>query len=1405
MNHNKKKKYLWPFIPLLLFVMLMPFTAISLSLPNKEIEWLAHQKDTMLRYVIPPKYAPILLIENNQPIGVVLEHIKVWEKELGIKTWGVVLNIILSIIGGAIVILSILATLLIWTILRRNRVIISGVKTRFDKQQALLDSVINSIPDLIFVKNMKGVYLACNSPYADFVGQKKEQIIGVNDYKLFDKEIAAEFRNQDRNVLSTGNPFAAEGWVIYPDGTRVLLYTIKIPYVDSSGQIVGLVGTSHDITSRKLAENELADSQQQLKALFEALPVGVVMIGPSGDIREANMISEKILGVSADEHRMRELQSEKGVIIRPDGSEMSAEEYPASRALNGGGVIKNIEMGVIQPDKKVVWINTSAAPISEKAGGGVAMAFEDITERKLAEKDIKKLSRAVEQSPVSVVITNPDGAIEYVNSKFCEVTGYTFEEAFGQNPRILKSESTTPEVYKEMWDKISTGGEWRGELKNRKKNGQEYWESASISPIVSNSGAIEYYLGVKEDVTSRKKIEKQLADTNILMKAMIDSSKDIIIYSLDNQYRYTAFNKAHYEEMKKVYGSEIEIGMNMLGAITIPELIPVIQSNLDRVLNGEAYSEVQQQADSDIYYEFNWGCVRDKNNQIIGLSAFISNISDRKKLEEELKARIKEQGEAHSAMLNMMVDLDEEKGKAEEATKAKSDFLANMSHEIRTPMNAVMGMTHLALQTDLTPKQTDYLTKVHSSATSLLGIINDILDFSKIEAGKLDIETIDFNLEDVLENVSALITLKAQEKELEFLVRNPPGIPKYLMGDPLRLGQILINLANNAVKFTEKGEIVISTKLREQTDSTITIQFMIKDTGIGLTADQIKKLFKEFSQADTSTTRKFGGTGLGLTISKHLVEMMNGKIWIESEPGKGSSFIFTAEFGKQINRPETDLVLAEELKGLRVLVVDDNETSRNIFQEILESFSFDVFLAYTGGKALDALASVRQPFDLVIMDWQMPGMDGLETSRQILGNLHLSHVPKIIMCTSYGREDVIRQTSGVGLDGFLMKPVNPSVLLDTILEIFGKASDRQRPKSKEISDSLVDLSQVQGAKVLLVEDNEINQQVAQEILEGAGFIVELAENGKQAVDKVEFEAYDIVLMDIQMPVMGGYEATQAIRKKKKPENLPIVAMTANTMVGDREKALEVEMNDHVSKPIDPVQLFSTLAKWIKPGKRAFPAGFNKMERFKSETIVLPETLPGIDIKTGLARVGGNKKLYRELLVKFHRDNQIATGQIKTALKKNAHELAQRLAHTLKGVAGNIGAEDIQLTAESVEIKIKNNDLNNISDFIDILQEKLTTVQKGLQEVVEKLNSENSGDEDKKTGADNNLKNDLIKLKPLLKSRKPKFCKEILGQINEFSWPPEYVGLLRDLNKWVSKYRFKDAEKTVTKLLQKLKD
>jgi PAS domain S-box-containing protein len=1064
--------------------------------------------------------------------------------------------------------------------------------------------------------------------------------------------------------------------------------------------------------------------------------------------------------------------------------------------------------------------------------------------------ELTKVSEAVTQSPVSVVITDKNGNIEYVNPRFSEVTGYGADEVIGHNPRILKTGDLPDSFYKNLWDTILRGETWRGEMVNRKKNGEEFWETVSISPIKSAAGAITHFVAVKEDITEQKQIQEVLHESEARFRGYFENSQvamavispekgwievndplqemlgyrrealhqmdwdqlthpDDLEADLKNFHLMQAGEIDNYTQDKRFIRKDGEIVYTTLSVScvrnengTIHNMLVSVLDITDRKQAEQVLQEraaqlrtIFQNSPVGILHFGKDGTVLDCNDRhaelmgstrekIMGMNllAEVKNaelqkaisgalagkqtvfeglytsvsggrtvavrsifnptepgtsttavinttedITERKKMEDELQARISELDQAQSAMLNMMEDLDEEKARAEAATRAKSDFLANMSHEIRTPMNAVIGMAHLALKTELTPKQRDYLDKIQSSANSLLGIINDILDFSKIEAGKLDMEAVEFDLSKTLDNVANVITVKAQEKEnLEVLFYLDSEVPSFLVGDPLRLNQILVNLGNNAVKFTRQGEIVLTTKILKTSGDRVTLQFSVRDTGIGLTAEQQGKLFQAFSQADTSTTRKFGGTGLGLTISKRLVNMMGGEIWAESEPEQGTTFYFTADFGLGKETVKKRFMPAPDIKGLKVLVVDDNATSRQIFHDILESFSFEVFLAASGEEALEEVtrADPERPFELVIMDWKMPGMDGIEASRRIKSHPGLSKIPAIILATAYGREGLMRQADEIGLEGFLLKPVSPSMLFDAIMQGLGIEVQAPSRVGRGTENESEALNAIVGARVLLAEDNEINQQVAKEILEGAGLVVTIANDGQEAIDRLQSAQFEAVLMDIQMPVMDGYAAARAIRNSKSGiRNIPIIAMTAHAMAGDADKSRQAGMNGHVTKPIDPTELFSALQKWIKPSAKRAQVRQPEMvaegpdsDKAGPKAATLPESLPGFNLAAGLKRLRGNQRLYRKLLLDFGVNYGGVCDEIRKALKAEDFKLAHSLIHNIKGLSGNLDATDLQLAAVELERLVKGD--HRQTSFQKQLDQKFIEFEKAANQALE---------------------------------------------------------------------------------------
>ncbi len=919
----------------------------------------------------------------------------------------------------------------------------------------------------------------------------------------------------------------------------------------------------------------------------------------------------------------------------------------------------------------------------------VASELQKIIRGRVAETAVQESEeryRLIAEKSIAGVYIVQEGKFSFLNANAASYAGYGPHELIGRVATAIVHDDDRELVRANAVKMLRGKRRAPYEFRIVTREGKTRWIMETVTSV--HLGGKPAILGNSMDITEIKeameKIEEQKAmESSILIAiphAVMGLHNRRIVFANDAVEQVFGWTPEELigQTTRVLYGSESDykdIGMTFYSAMK------------DQRNYSTEYTCIRKDG-RNIVCRINISAIGDHFSEGRVVVVY-EDITERKRAEidlENYRNRLEELVNERTA------ELVAAKKVAEAATQSKSEFLANMSHEIRTPMNAVLGMTHLALQTDLTGKQADYLHKIESAGQSLLGIINDILDFSKIEAGKLDIEETDFMLEDVLDNAVTIIGMKASEKKLELLVDTAPDVPVSLSGDALRLGQVLINLGNNAVKFTEQGEVIIRTRLVkrefEGEQEKIHLQFSVIDTGIGMTEEQQGRLFQPFMQGDSSVTRKYGGTGLGLAISRRLVEMMGGRIIVDSELYKGSIFSFFAVFGAGAVTSRHYVETSAELKGLRILVVDDSHAARQILKGMLDAMGLIVKDTASAEKAIAEIkkADTDMPYDLVIMDWRLQGTNGIEAAQYIKSYLKLKNIPKILMATAYSYEDIRTRAEKAGLDGFLLKPISPSVLLDTIMVLFGK--ERITPcTAAEDHKPSVHLAGIAGAQVLLAEDNELNQQVAKELLEKAGLVVSLAGNGLEAVEKAKQGIFDIVLMDVQMPLLDGYEAARIIRRRLDLKDLPIIALTAHVLSRDREECLLSGMNDYISKPINPENLHAMLLKWIKPGQRmAIPLQKSGREAVDDS---LPEELPGIAVRESVTRMmQGDARLYLKAIQSFVENHADDAHAVREAIQKGDREKALRISHSMKSVAGLIGAKRLQWSSRGLEKAIK---------------------------------------------------------------------------------------------------------------------
>jgi two-component system, sensor histidine kinase and response regulator len=1064
-------------------------------------------------------------------------------------------------------------------------------------------------------------------------------------------------------------------------------------------------------------DKSIQGSQELFRFIFENAQIGIGIFNIEKEHHFSNRALHEMLGYTEEELSRLDRWDN---IVHPEERISNAVRY--AKLVEGQTDKDEYTQRFIRRDGEIVIASGRFTLLRDPAGKPtyVIALHEDITERLRAEEAQARLTQQLQlildSTGQGIYGIDLQGNCAFINRATCQMIGYDAGEVLGRNVHDLvhhHKPDGAPYPVSEcpIYRAARSGVACRVDAEVMwRKDGTSLPVEYSSFPIIQDGNVTGAVVTVS-DITERKaaegllhRREEELRQANFLAETALELTRAGYWHvPLDGSGWYNSsprrvaifgdFPRPDYRYRLDELFAHAKEGDAAAAATARQAFSDAVEGRSNTYNTVFAY---KRPIDGRIMWVHALGhVVTDAAGKPCDIYGVSQDISDSKHLEAELLSA---------------------KEVAEAATKAKSDFLANMSHEIRTPMNAIIGMTHLALKTQVTPKQRDYLTKTRAAAETLLGIINDVLDFSKIESGKLEMEQVDFRLDSVLDNLLAVISQKAQEKNLEFLLHVSHDLPSILVGDPLRLGQVLINLANNAVKFTEHGDVVVTVQLEQQLSNRVKLKFAVRDTGIGMTPEQTARLFQTFSQADSSMTRRYGGTGLGLSISKRLVEMMQGNIWAESAYGQGTTFTFTAWLG--VASPSTHgKKTIQELAGIRTLVVDDNALAREILADALKRFLTRVDLVSTGREAIQTLLSTDQqdPYHLVLIDWQMPGLNGLETSRIIKEPGRLKNIPKIAMITAFGREEIQLEAEGMGIDGFLQKPVTPSVLVDTLMQIFGIAD---RDSKRSIKTDVVS-NDFNGIRVLLVEDNEVNQQIATELLEGAGASVTVANHGGEAVKILTREdqspPFNVVLMDLQMPEMDGLTATRLIRSQLHLQKLPVIAMTAHAMAEEVHRCLEAGMNDHLAKPIDPDTFFATLARWV-PCRKSHRSDLPISTARTQDAMTLPE-IEGIDVASGLRRVAGNFHLYRTLLNQFVAKHASDAMHIAEAMEQADRTLAERLAHSLKGLAGNIGAGGIFECAGKIENALRNSDNDareSIKELSLLLDRQVQSIRSALK-------------------------------------------------------------------------------------------
>ncbi|WP_084461480.1 PAS domain S-box protein [Curvibacter gracilis] len=1138
----------------------------------------------------------------------------------------------------------------------------------------ILGTALEVSPVSVIVTDLTGQIMWVNPQFQRNTGYSLAEVVGKKPSLLSSGMTSVATYHDMWASLLAGKPWSGQFINQRRDGSIYHDQASLSPVVDDDGRCIGFVGLHEDITERMREREELARREWRLnalldqqKAIFDNAPP--IVLASSGKLAEFNPAFVAMMKSSAEVLRGVSVHTVFG----------GREAYQAFLAKVRESWSRNepvrIDWSLRRGDESFD-VRISGRRVQMEGHEAASIwVIEDLTDAQRAEKALHeahdRLEIAQDAGRIGIFDIHLREPQAFWSRQLLDIYGLDDSPGYVSRDRwasLLHPDDAAQAVAQFQEALASDASQYRNSWRIRRPDGEDRWVLNAGRIMRNEQGVPERVVGVIVDIHDQKLLEARVAEQLVFQEVLVDTIPVPLFYK-GADGRYLGFNRA-YEQAFGVRRQDL-IGKTVL------DLGYLSQAHRDlfdgmarRVLQGAAGEQLSlrlQYADGAWHDVLFWvrGFQR-ADGTPGGLIGTFVDITDQKRAQQDL-LRAKEL--------------------AEEATELKSHFLANMSHEIRTPMNAIIGMAHLALRTGLTAQQRAYVDKIQQAGQHLLGVINDILDVSKIEAGRLGLESTPFQLDKVLENVADVVAHKATEKGLELICDVAPDVPDSLIGDPLRLGQILINYLNNAIKFTEQGEIEIVVRRvagpEGPSGPALTLRFEVRDTGIGLNEGQIGRLFQSFQQADASTTRRYGGTGLGLSICKSLAQLMGGEVGVQSQPGQGSVFWFTAQLQVGPGVPRT-LLPDPDLRGRRALVVDDNQHAAAVLADLLKGMSFEVSVAHSGAQALAALgeaARENRPVEVLVLDWQMPGMDGLEVARR-LPDLNLPLLPWSVMVTGFGRDELLESARTLGVGEVLVKPVNASQMFDALMRLMGQPHARPEAELPPGSSPLEALTPLRGARLLVVEDNELNQQVAAELLSDAGFVVELAGNGQQALAKLRQQPVDLVLMDMQMPVMDGLEATRAIRAQPDTRHLPVIAMTANAMAADRELCLAAGMNDHLAKPVNPDDLWRVLARWLKPtGRQPGPLPVREGDAIP---VSLPTEIAGLDVSLGLKRVMGKRSLYRSMLDRFVAGQQATLRELPQALAAQDWPLAERLAHNLKGLAGNLGASALQQRAAELE-------------------------------------------------------------------------------------------------------------------------